>query len=135
MKRTGETEKNPVTISEEDDKEEYLNSTQNPLDECDLATLISSITGKMNNDIWINAKMSMATEIQAELNRKKKDLPLEEQIPKEFHDFLDIFSEEKAARFPESRPWDCYDFKRLRQSSTVVGSKVQVLMSLEECKS
>ena len=44
-------------------------------------------------------------EIQAELNRKKKDLPLEEQIPKEFHDFLDIFSEEKAARFPESWPW------------------------------
>ena len=30
---------------------------------------------------------------------------------------------------------DCYDFKRLRQSLTVVGSKVQVLMSLEECKS
>ena len=49
----------------------------------------------MDNDIWINAKMSMAMEIQAELNRKKKDLPLEEQIPKEFHDFLDIFSEEK----------------------------------------
>ena len=95
-----------MTISEEDDKEEYLNSTQNPLDESDLATLISSITGEMDNDIWINAKMSMATEIQAELNRKKKDLPLEKQIPKEFHDFLDIFSEEKVARFPESRPWD-----------------------------
>ena len=30
---------------------------------------------------------------------------------------------------------NCYDFKRLRQLSTVVGSKVQVLMSLEECKS
>ena len=30
---------------------------------------------------------------------------------------------------------NCYDFKQLRQSSTVVGSKVQVLMSLEECKS
>ena len=29
----------------------------------------------------------------------------------------------------------CYDFKRLRQSSTVVGTKVQVLTSLEECKS
>ena len=84
-----------MTISEEDDKEEYLNSTQNLLDENDLATLISSITGKMDNDIWINAKMSMATEIQGELNWKNKDLPLEEQ-------FLDIFSEEKAARFPES---------------------------------
>jgi hypothetical protein len=29
----------------------------------------------------------------------------------------------------------CYDFKRLRQSSTVVGSKVRCSMSLEECKS
>ena len=71
-----------MTISEEDDKEEYLNLTQNPLDESDLATLISFITGKMNNDIWINAKMSMAIEKQAELNWKKKDLPLEKQIPR-----------------------------------------------------
>ena len=45
-------------------------------------------------------------EIQAEINLKKKVLPLEEQIPKEFHDFLDVFSEEKAACFPESRPCD-----------------------------
>ena len=60
-----------MTISEEDDKEEYLNSTQNPLDESDLAMLISSITGEMNNDIWINAKMSMATEIEAELNLRR----------------------------------------------------------------
>ena len=29
----------------------------------------------------------------------------------------------------------CYDFRRLRQSSTVVVSKVQNQMSLEECKS
>ena len=27
-------------------------------------------------------------------------------IPKEFHEFLDVFSEEKAAQFPESQPWD-----------------------------
>ena len=30
---------------------------------------------------------------------------------------------------------DCYDFRRLRQSSTAVVSKVQSQMSLEECKS
>ena len=29
----------------------------------------------------------------------------------------------------------CYDFKRFRQSSTVVGSKGRGQMSLEECKS
>ena len=96
----------PVMITEEEDEEEYLNSTQNPLDNNELALLVSAITGEMDNDLWINAKMSTATEIQAELNLKKKIVPLEEQIPKEFHEFLDIFSEEKAARFPESRPWD-----------------------------
>ena len=95
-----------VTILEEEDKEEYLNSTQHPLDNSELALLVSSITHEMDNDIWINAKVSTATEIQAEINLKKKELPLKEQVPKEFHKFLDIFSEEKAARFPEPRPWD-----------------------------
>ena len=68
--------------------------------------LISNINGNMDRNIWINTKSTTATEIQAEINLKKKVLPLEEQIPKEFHDFLDVFSEEKAASFPESRPWD-----------------------------
>ena len=60
----------------------------------------------MDRNIWINAKSTMTMEIQAEINLKKKILPLEEQIPKEFHNFLDVFSEEKAASFPESRLWD-----------------------------
>jgi hypothetical protein len=48
----------------------------------------------------------MATAIQAEINLKKKILPIEEQVPEEFHDYLDVFLEEKSARFPEPRPWD-----------------------------
>ena len=95
-----------VTISEEEDKEEHLNSTQNPLDNGELSLLISSITGDMDDSIWINSKSTMATKIQAEINLKKTVLPLEEQVPKEFHEFLDVFSEENAARFPESRTWD-----------------------------
>ena len=51
----------------------------------------------MDRNVWINAKSTTATEIQAEINLKKKELPLEEQIPKEYHNFLDVFSEEKAA--------------------------------------
>ena len=31
---------------------------------------------------------------------------MEEQVPKEFHKYLDVFSEEKAAQFPEPRTWD-----------------------------
>ena len=48
----------------------------------------------------------MATQLQAEINSKKTILPLEEQIPKEFHKYLDVFLEEKAARFPEPQSWD-----------------------------
>jgi hypothetical protein len=59
--------------------------------------LIATITGDMDNEIWINSKSTTATQIQADINSKKKVLPLEEQIPKEFHEFLDVFSEEKAA--------------------------------------
>ena len=56
---------------------------------CTYLFLISN----MDRNIWINAKSTMGMEIQAEINLKKKVLPLEEQIPKEFHDFLDVFSE------------------------------------------
>ena len=95
-----------ATISKEEDEEDHLNLIQNPLDNNGLALLVTSITDEMDTDTWINAKMSTAMEIQAELNLKKEEVPLREQVPKEFHDFLDIFSEEKAARFPEPRPWD-----------------------------
>ena len=84
-----------ATISEEEDEEDHLNSTQNPLDNNDLALLVSSITDEMDTNTWINAKMSTATEIQTELNLKKEEVPLREQVPKEFHDFLDIFSLKK----------------------------------------
>ena len=61
---------------------------------------------KERENIWIRAKATKATEIQADINSEKKVIPLEEQIPKEFHEFLDIFSDEKAVRFPKSQPWD-----------------------------
>ena len=95
-----------ATITEEEDRDAHLNSTQNPLDDDELSLLISSITGDTDDSTWINSKSTTATKIQAEINQKKEVLPLEEQIPKEFHDFLDVFSEEKAARFPEPRTWD-----------------------------
>jgi hypothetical protein len=96
VKKERESARTPSTIVEVEDEEQHLNSTQNPLDEDDLSLLVSMITGE-TDDVWINAKLNKATEIQAEINSKKKDLPLEEQIPKEFHEYLDVFSEEKAA--------------------------------------
>ena len=80
---------------EEKDEEEHLNSTQNPLEDTELSVLISTITGNMGNGIWINSKSTTATVIQAEINQEKEVLPLEKQIPEEFHKYLDVFSEEK----------------------------------------
>ena len=44
----------------------------------------------------------MATDIAIKENVKKDDLMAEDIVPLEFHDFMDIFSEEKANQFPIS---------------------------------
>ena len=95
-----------TTIKEEKDEEERLNRTLNPLPETDLAILIATITDDPEDYLWINTKSTNATTIQAEINSKKPAIPLEDQIPKEFHGFLDVFSEKSAARFPKPRSWD-----------------------------
>ena len=77
---------------EEKDEEERLNRTLNPLPETDLATLIATITDDPEDYLWINAKSTNAMTIQAEINSKKPTIPLKDQIPEEFHKFLDVFS-------------------------------------------
>ena len=74
-----------TTITEETDEQEYLNHTQNSLPQMELSTLIMMILGDTSSDLWINAKMTTTTSIQAEINQQKEDLPLTEQIPKEYH--------------------------------------------------
>ena len=78
-----------TTIIEEKDEEEWLNQTLNPLPKTNLATLIATITDDPEDYLWINAKSTNATTIQAEINLKKPTVPLKDQIPKEFHEFLD----------------------------------------------
>ena len=71
------------TIEEIPDDDEWKNQTINSIND-DMDLLISYIDGDMDRSIWINAKSTTAMEIQAEINLKKKVLPLEEQIPKIF---------------------------------------------------
>ena len=74
-----------TTAREEIDKQEYLNHTQNPLPQTELAMLITTILGDASFELWIIAKTTTATAIQAEINQQKEDLPLTEQIPKKYH--------------------------------------------------
>jgi Reverse transcriptase (RNA-dependent DNA polymerase) len=56
-------------------------------------------------DVWIH-KTNITMELAIEENSKKTDKTDEQLVPAEYHKYLDIFSEEKAHRFPELRPWD-----------------------------
>jgi hypothetical protein len=59
----------------------------------------------LETDVWIN-KTNIATKLAIEENSKKMDKTDEQLAPAKYHEYLDIFSEEKAHRFPKSRPWD-----------------------------
>jgi hypothetical protein len=83
------------------DEEEQRNRTTLPIVEDKLAVYIELI----KTDVWIH-KTNIATELAIEENSKKQDKTDEQLVPAEYHEYLDIFSEEKAHRFPESRPWD-----------------------------
>ena len=61
---------------------------------------------KESKPIWIRAKFTASQQIAQKKEEQKKALPLRQQIPKDYHDYLDRFDEKTASRFPKKRPWD-----------------------------
>ena len=89
------------TITEEPDSEEKFNHTQNPTEGNEIL-----LAYQKPNKLWINAKTTTAIEFHLKHDDKKENLPIDQQIPEPFHDYLDVFDKEKANRFPKPRPWD-----------------------------
>jgi hypothetical protein len=83
-------------IEEVVDDKETKNWTTLPLKENKMGVYIKLL----ETVVWTN----IATELAIEENSKKTDRTDEQLVPAEYHEYLDIFSEEKAHRFPESRP-------------------------------
>jgi len=83
--------------------------TPEPLTEEQIdSSLLRAFQGKEDRHVqtlWIQAKSTIAQELAFE-PKKEPEKPLEEKIPTEYHDYLDVFSKEKSDRFPESKPWD-----------------------------
>src|SRR6201986_3733352 len=44
--------------------------------------------------------------MQDSAGAKPAERPVEDMVPKEFHDFLDVFSKKRSERLPEHREWD-----------------------------
>src|SRR6202522_4028187 len=107
-----ELESNPKSeyrsafIEEIDDEEEFKTHTLNPLDKDDFSILIGLMDSMEPEEVWINARTNVATELAVEENKKKEGIPTEKLVPEEYHRYLDIFNEGKANRFPEERSWD-----------------------------
>ena len=80
------------------DEEEPKNRTLYPTNK-DLNAVLLELSIQIN-------KVTIATELATEENWKKEEKTDKELVPQEYHEYLDIFSEEKAAQFPESRSWD-----------------------------
>ena len=74
------------------DKEELKNRTLYLTNE-DLNAILLEL---MEENIQIN-KVTIAMELVAEENQKKEEKTDKELVPQEYHEYLDIFSEEKAA--------------------------------------
>jgi Reverse transcriptase (RNA-dependent DNA polymerase) len=88
-------------IEEVVDNEETRNQTTLPLKEDKMGVYIKLL----ETDVWIH-KTNIAMELAIEENNKKTDKMDKQLVPAEYHKYLDIFSEEKAHRFPKLRPWD-----------------------------
>jgi hypothetical protein len=58
-------------------------------------------------DLWIQAKTDAAQVFaQRYVEQEGIKKPLEEQIPKEFHEYLSVFLKKATLRKPERKPWD-----------------------------
>ena len=93
-------------MEEEVDEEDWKNRTINRLEEEETSLLMATLTGQIDTDIWINTKTNLAMDMAIEANLKKKEILVTELVPLEYHEFLDIFDEDKANRFLESQKWD-----------------------------
>jgi len=97
-----------ITMEEEED--EPTISTRNPMNNSELLQSpddfdeLSIQHGELE-ELWINVKTSHSQTLAHE-HDQKKDIPVEELVPKEYHDWLDVFNEKASERLPKSGPWD-----------------------------
>ena len=67
--------------------------------------MIQSIKKGTLEELWINAKMSHS-QVIAHKSAQKEVLPIEELVPKQYHEWLNVFDEKASTQFPDPRPWD-----------------------------
>jgi len=74
----------------------------------ELDLLLRYINGELleNEPEWIRTKITASQNLALKHEEVKKEKPVEEIVPPQFHDFLKVFDKEASDRFPTSKPWD-----------------------------
>ena len=93
QKRESIRKEQQPSMEEEEDLESAKNHSLNPLLDMDMILLELL---NIEDEVWINTKTNMATSLAAEANPKKPELTPKQLIPQEYHEYMDIFDEEKA---------------------------------------
>jgi len=110
------------SIEEVEDEEEWKNSSSNESDLDDFNEIIIRYIGTDESlmDLWnrpwpdeedflseisINATLSPSEEFAIKQDEGKEKQTVEEIVPPEYHEYLDVFQEE-VVRFPKKRTWD-----------------------------
>ena len=88
-------------MEEQPDKKEWKTRTRNPINK-NMNVIFMELLDK---EIGIN-KINIATKLAIEENKKKTEKTDKELVPEEYHKYLDVFNEKKAAQFPELKSWD-----------------------------
>ena len=110
-KEDEEERKTPKPFIEEiEDEELWKTKTINPIEddedneeEMQVPELVIDymeerlVTDTIIDEVWINAKTNVAMELAIKDNKGKVEIPVEELVPKDLHDFMDVFSEQGAS--------------------------------------
>ena len=85
-------------LNEDDEPRYWLNM---------LETLEETDSFPSELEMWIRSKTHVATELAFADGKETTDTrTVEELVPKELHDYLDVFRDKKATQFPTRKPYD-----------------------------
>lgn len=95
--------------------------------------IISFLNGEPSQeteDIWIDVALTHSQAFELKYKEVEEEKAIEDRVPKAYHEFLSVFDEKAASRFPESRPWD--HKIDLKEGFEPKSSKVYPLTQAEE---
>ena len=74
-----------------------------------IKVVATPLNGELNNevnDIWINTKVTTSQAFTQKYEAKEPEQTMEQRIPPEYHEYLDVFNENMADQYPISQSWD-----------------------------